>query len=354
MNFKIQILFGGGNVFLPDNNSTYFSFYAKLFNPDLITRLLISLCFIYFLPGVQAQDTTRITLDSSKPATLPPSTTYLSPESTRQPNKSRIWWVSVAHVALYGGSLLILNETWYKNYPKQGFTSFDDSKEWLQMDKIGHAWSAYTLSLVSTNTWKWAGLSDKKSAIIGSASGFAFLTVIELLDAHSSGWGWSWSDVAANSLGTGLFLSQELLWKEQRIQFKFSFHRKNYVDETLNMRSDELFGSTTRERMLKDYNGQTYWLSIDMDKFIRFPKWLNFAVGYGAEGMVYARDEQNIEAGYPPAYRQYYLSIDFDLRAIKSRSKVVNTLIFFASMIKIPAPTIEFSPKGTKVYAFYF
>ncbi len=106
--------------------------------------------------------------------------------------------------------------------------------------------------------------------------------------------------------------------------------------------------------MFKDYNGQTYWLSFVWDKFIRFPKWLNLAVGYGAEGMVYARDEQNIEAGYPRAYRQYYLSIDFDLRAIKSRSKVVNTLIFFASMIKIPAPTIEFSSKGTKVHALYF
>ncbi|MBA4058134.1 MAG: DUF2279 domain-containing protein, partial [Marivirga sp.] len=106
--------------------------------------------------------------------------------------------------------------------------------------------------------------------------------------------------------------------------------------------------------IFKDYNGQTYWLSFDMDKFIRFPKWLNLAGGYGAEGMIYARDEQNIAAGYPPAYRQYYISIDFDLRAIKTRSKALNTLIFIASMIRLPAPAIEFSSKGTKFHAFYF
>ena len=140
------------------------------------------------------------------------------------------------------------------------------------------------------------------------------------------------------------------LWKEFSILPKFSFHRTEYAE----LRS-ELLGDGLTSEMFKDYNGQTYWLSVDMDKFIKFPKWLNLAAGYGAEGMVYARDEQNIEAGYPEPYRQYYLSIDFDLRAIKSRSKAINTLIFFASMIKIPAPTIEFSSKeGVKFKPLYF
>jgi len=332
----------------------------------LITRLLISLCFIYFLPGLQAQDTTHITIDSSKPASFPPTTTYLSPKPIAQPNKSRLWLVSGAHIGLYGGTLLILNETWYKNYPKQGFTSFDDSKEWLQMDKIGHAWSAYTLSLVSTTSWKWAGLSDKKSAIIGSASGFAFLTVIELLDAYSARWGWSWSDIAANSLGTGLFLSQQLIWKEQRIQFKFSFHRKDYADETLNARSDELFGSTTRERMLKDYNGQTYWLSANMKSFFkdsRMPAWLNIAVGYGADGMFGGTEnkayDQNGNVTFDrtdiPRVRQFYLAPDIDLTKIKSNKKWLRTVFLLLNSIKFPAPALMVDSKGkVKVYGIYF
>jgi hypothetical protein len=35
----------------------------------------------------------------------------------------------------------------------------------------------------------------------------------------------------------------------------------------LNERSDELFGSSWIERMLKDYNGQTYWLSANLNHF---------------------------------------------------------------------------------------
>ena len=234
------------------------------------------------------------------------------------------------------------------------------------MDKIGHAWSAYTLSLVSTNTWKWAGLSDKKSAILGSASGFAFLTVIELLDAYSARWGWSWSDVAANSLGTGLFLSQELLWKEQRIQFKFSFHRKDYVDETLNVRSDELFGSTTRERMLKDYNGQTYWLSANMKSFLkdsRLPPWLNIAIGYGADGMFGGTENKAYDGNGNitfdrtdiPRVRQFYLAPDVDLTKIKTNKKWLRTVFLLLNSLKFPAPALMVDSKGkVKVYGIYF
>ena len=115
-----------------------------------------------------------------------------------------------------------------------------------------------------------------------------------------------------------------------------------------------MLGDNLLSEVFKDYNGQTYWMSFDMDKFIKFPKWLNLAVGYGAEGMVYARDEQNTEAGIGAPYRQYYLSIDFDLRAIRTRSKFLKGVIEVVSLIKLPAPALQFSEKGVKGYAFYF
>jgi hypothetical protein len=112
-------------------------------------------------------------------------------------------------------------------------------------------------------------------------------------------------------------------------------------------------GDSWSSKILKDYNGQTHWLSVDVDRFIKFPKWLNIAVGYGAEKMIYARDEQNIKVNLDP-YRQYYLSIDFDLTSIKTKSKTIKTLIFIVNMIKLPAPAIEFSRKGIKCHALYF
>ena len=279
-----------------------------------------------------------------------PLLTYGQASDTSQHvNKKRLNTLIIGSTVVYGVTLAGLNKLWYEDSPKESFHFFNDNAEWKQVDKVGHFYSAFYLSYGASQALRWCNVKPKKSDLIGSLVGFGVMLPVEIMDGFSSSYGASPGDLIANAAGSAFFLGQSLLWKEQRIVPKFSFHRTEYAS----MRPSVL-GDGMPSEMFKDYNGQTYWLSVDMDKFIRFPKWLNFAVGYGAEGMVYARDEQNIEAGYPPAYRQYYLSIDFDLRAIKSRSKVVNTLIFFASMIKIPAPTIEFSSKGTKVHAFYF
>jgi hypothetical protein len=69
--------------------------------------------------------------------------------------------------------------------------------------------------------------------------------------------------------------------------------------------------------------------------------------------MTYARDFQNTAAGYDP-YRQYYLSVDFDLSAIRTRSKVLQTLFFLVNTIKIPAPAVEFSRKGLTFHPLHF
>jgi hypothetical protein len=46
--------------------------------------------------------------------------------------------------------------------------------------------------------------------------------------------------------------------------------------------------------------------------------------------------------------------LDFDLTAIKSRSKFINGLIYFANMVKLPAPTLEISNGKVKGYFFYY
>lgn len=286
---------------------------------------------------------------------------YLTPEQKRK----RQWLVGGINVVGYGASLIIFSNTWYKDYPKTSFHTFDDSKEWLQMDKVGHGWAAYNTGRASTEMWKWAGLSNKKATWIGGLSGTVYLTVIEFLDAHSAKWGWSWSDMAANILGSGLYISQQLGWEEQRIQFKFSFHYKNYSDPMLNERSDNLFGSSRIERMLKDYNGQTYWLSANLRSFFQgsnIPAWLNVAIGYGADGMF--GGFQNIwideDTGMPvnrtdiKRYRQWFLAPDINFSKIKTNSKGVRLLLGILDAFKFPAPSLELSNGKLKVHAIHF
>jgi hypothetical protein len=213
--------------------------------------------------------------------------------------------------------------------------------------------------------WRWAGMERKKRIWIGGMSGAVYQTVIEVLDAHSTGWGWSWGDFSANILGSGSLVAQELAWDEQRIRFKFSFHKKNYADPTLDQRSDKLFGNSLAERMLKDYNGQTYWASANLKSFFknsRLPDWLSVAVGYGAEGMFggtanIAKDENgNIIFNRPDIkrYRQWFLAPDIDLTKIKTNKKGVRFLFTVLSAFKFPTPSLEYGNGKFKLHALHF
>jgi len=107
---------------------------------------------------------------------------YLTPEQKRK----RQWIVGGLNVIGYGASLIIFNNTWYKDYPKTSFHTFNDNGEWLQMDKVGHAWAAYNAGRASAAMWVWAGVEPKKGAWIGCLSSTFYMTVIEFLDAHSA------------------------------------------------------------------------------------------------------------------------------------------------------------------------
>lgn len=249
----------------------------------------------------------------------------------------------------YAGALVGLDRLWYSGNDRTSFRFFNDNAEWKQVDKMGHFYSAFHISDGSSRLLKSIGVNDKKSNLIGAISAFGILLPIEIFDGHSKAYGASVGDLAFNTAGAAFFLGQQSLWSEIRIQPKYSFHSTRYAA----MRPGVL-GNGLTEEMLKDYNGQTYWLSFDVDKFTTFPKWLNLAVGYGAQRMVYARDGQNSDHGLPAPYRQFYLGFDWDLTAIPTRSKFVRTVLFFVNMFKLPAPALEFGSKGLQVHAFYF
>jgi Predicted periplasmic lipoprotein (DUF2279) len=279
--------------------------------------------------------------------------------------RKRSWLIGGANVALYGGMMIGLYNAWYSNYPQGKLHSFDDSGEWLQVDKIGHAYSAYWDGRGSMELWKWTGVSKKNYVWIGGLTGFSYQTVIEVLDGFSEEWGWSWSDMAANTAGTALLIGQELGWNEQRISLKFSITQRDYGATDLNNRANKLFGKTILERLVKDYNAQTYWLSANIKSFFpksKLPSWLNVAVGYGADGMFggyenYAVDKNGVvefDRRDLPRFRQWYLSPDIDFSRIKTKSRWIRRLLFCLNALKMPAPALEFSNGSFKMNWFHF
>lgn len=269
-------------------------------------------------------------------------------------NVSRRNAIYITEASLATLSLVGLNQLWYVDYPQSKFHTLNDNDEWLQMDKMGHVFSSYQIGKIGANVLKWSGESETNQLMYGSTLGLAFLTTVEVFDGFSEEWGFSWGDMMANISGTGLYVGQELLWKEQRIILKYSFHQTDFAPQ----RPDKL-GEGFLEEMLKDYNGQTYWLSVNVHSFFKdsnIPKWLNLAVGYGAEGMLTGKSEPvNNLIISPQRRRQYYLSFDVDLTKIKTNSHVLKSVFDVLNVIKVPFPTLELDGKnGLKAHFIYF
>ncbi len=273
-------------------------------------------------------------------------------------NKARLKAVIISETAIFAGSLTGLYALWYKNYPMNSFHLFNDNGEWNQMDKISHAGASYYIGKVGYEALKWSGVKEKKAIWYGGLYGSAFLLTIEILDGFSAEWGFSTGDFIANSLGSAMFISQQLAWHEQRVVFKFSSHPTDYAQYR-----PDLLGSNFPQRIMKDYNGWTYWLSGNISSFLPkssdFPKWLNIAVGLGADGMTGAFNNAKTYKGKQlPDFtrsRQFYLSLDIDLTRIPTKSKTLDKIFDVIGFIKIPFPTLEYNTNdGFKGHFLYF
>jgi len=281
----------------------------------------------------------------------------LGQEDTLSVNRKRLNLLLIGGSAIYAGSMIGLYQTWYRDYPHSSFHFTNDGSEWEGLDKLGHVTTSYWVGRISYHSLRWAGVKEKHAVWYGGSMGLLFLTTVEIMDGFSEEWGASMGDFAANVAGAGMFIGQQLLWKEQRFLIKFSYHPTDFPQ----YRPDVL-GSTCIESMLKDYNGQTYWLSGNIHAFLRegsrFPRWFNVALGYGATGMTGGSENADSYEGDPiPEFtrtRQYFLSLDVDLTRIRTRSKFLKGMFTILGFIKIPMPTLEYTSEGKLVFHYLY
>lgn len=314
--------------------------------------------------GAHAQDSATSVSPSTLPAIHDSTPSKVVCCDIFSPNKKRLWLVTGVHAAFWAGSYIALDKSWYSNYPRSSFHFFNDNAEWLQMDKLGHVWTSYNVARASAGLWKWTGLSPRRSAVYGALSAIAYQSIIEIQDGFSAEWGFSWGDMTANVVGAAAFVAQQAGWKDQRIQVKMSYWPYDYPADLISRRN-QLFGKGRAERTLKDYNSQTYWVSINLHSFFReskLPAWLNISIGYGADGMLGGMENKWIDKqgnafdrSDIPRVRRFFISPDIDLTKIKTKSKLLKTIFFAVNVLKIPAPAIEFDSKGKfRAHAVYF
>jgi uncharacterized protein YfiM (DUF2279 family) len=280
------------------------------------------------------------------------------PDTLNQKRFKNLW---KSMLGAYIGSYTGLAYTWYQGYAWTPFHTFSDNDEWLQIDKAGHAYTAYNESAYGYNAMRWAGVSKKKALWLGGTWGIILQTPIEVIDGLNEGYGFSIPDEIANVSGSALFIIQQALWDEQIIKMKFSYSPTKYP-----VYNPKRLGWNWAGSIPKDYNGHTYWLSMNLDRALggqtKLPKWLNLAFGYGIDGAIAPFENpttgyygQDLKADGIVRQSQYYLSLDIDLRKIKTKNRTIRRILDSANLLKIPAPTLEWNPTDKfKFHGIYF
>lgn len=271
-------------------------------------------------------------------------------------NKKRLRTVMITETSSYVAGLSFLSFIWYKDQKRVPFHFYDDSRGYLQMDKVGHAYGAYRESYAAYYALRWAGMDKKKALWIGGPTGLIFQTPIEVFDGLYEDWGFSWYDMAANTVGAAMFMAQEAAFDEQVVLMKFSYSPSGYP------KYHETLGETQLESFFLDYNAHTYWLSGNISKLTgseKVPAWLNIAFGYSADGMFKEFENPEFYQGRPfPHFerqRQFLLSLDVDFSRIPTNSKFVKSVFRAVNLVKVPFPALEVNRvDGLRFRPFYF
>lgn len=260
-------------------------------------------------------------------------------------NRKRLYTVIGSESAFYLAGNAYLQYVWYKDHARVPFHFYNDNKGYLQMDKFGHAYSAYHYSRKGYEALRWAGVSKKKSLIYGGPLGLFLQTPIEIFDGLYEGYGFSKGDMVANTFGSALFTVQQAIWDKQIVRMKFSYSPSGYPKYR-----PKVLGSSQLESFFMDYNAHTYWFSVNLNDLVKIkkvPSWLNLAIGYSANGMLGEFRNPDYINGLPAPhlerYRQYIFSLDIDLSRIKTRSRFLRALFNQINVLKIPFPGIEYN-----------
>jgi hypothetical protein len=291
--------------------------------------------------------------------------------------------------AAFGALIVHEHRSWLADdLPSDRFQSINDLGDWNQMDKMNHWMMSYNLSRWTFSGARWAGVNNRAATWLGFAGSQLIMTSLEVYDGFSSQWGFSWGDAGFNLLGSGMFAAQQLGWGEQRITMKMSAWPKLYPSDliypysppgsdggiTLQQRSDALYGTGLVNLFMKNYNAVTVWASVNPRSFMPqatwAPRWLNIAVGMGAENLFVGqgyewkgnRNCEGPDCAYyrldPAAFprtRQFFLSFDVDFTRLPIRNRFLRTLAGAINIIKIPAPTLEITDRGrVRVHGVYF
>jgi hypothetical protein len=270
---------------------------------------------------------------------------------TNSVDKKKVILVSSSLALYFGGSFYYVQNAWWDDISNDfHFDSGNDLVYALNVDKAGHFFGGVYASDLFSSSFRWAGMKKSKSVLYGAVFGTGVQLAIELKDAYAPYWGFSKWDLGLGSAGAIWPMIQHHIRSARAIDFKFSYFKRSNIYWDLESQRGR---DPNRFSWYDDYPNQTYWMSVDLDYFMDskvIPKWLDVAFGFGLDDTQYL-DEGLTKMG---GNQEYYLALDYDIEEILKKwdSPLAKKVKFFLKYVKLPAPTIRFTPE-LKFYPFF-
>jgi hypothetical protein len=167
------------------------------------------------------------------------------------------------------------------------------------MDKLGHFWMSYSVSHLYSYLYRWWDFSPGEANALGALSSLGIQTAMELGDAFSGGYGFSYEDAIMNAVGAG---AAYVLGRYPSIARKIDF-RMEYKPSSFSDLTDDI---------LTDYENQRYLIALKLDGFDMFHdsylSYLELHAGYQARGY-----EDFTSGGDDDRRRSLYFGVGFNV-----------------------------------------
>jgi hypothetical protein len=164
---------------------------------------------------------------------------------------------------------------------------FEHDSKYGGADKLGHFWATYAFSDALTGLYKSWGYGAEEANSYAAFSAWTVQGFMELADATSKTQGFSWADMAMNTMGalTSLFME-----------------RYPELDRKIDLRVEYIFNVPVNG-IFDDYSNQYYSVVVKLDGFDAientFLKYVEFHGGYYTRGFEeeVERDDRSLYAG---------------------------------------------------------
>ena len=231
-----------------------------------------------------------------------------------------------------------VNTIWNENTK---FRIVEDIDQDFFSDKFGHFWGTYFNGYCSTEALIGAGFSVEMATIVGGLMGLAYQGYIEVMDGFGKNWGFSPSDMVANTAGFLYYMAQYYVPFLQNFTFKATYFPAPWYNEKPR-REASMF--------IDDYSSWTWWLSAKMCNLTpaswKWPRWLDLAAGYAVRDL-------RLENGVYLGSQRFVIGLDYNLvELLPDGGNFINWLKQSFNYFKFPAPAIEFG-EGARFRLFY-